>query len=102
MGDCVTIAIKDAGERSPLKPRVPVIRVSIWRNDGPVEDFAAGEVGVEVDVGGQDKVLVVILGTIAKCHQIGWRGDLVRVFSCSASPAIFGLGREADKANRDK
>jgi hypothetical protein len=37
---------------------------------------------------------------IVRCDQIGCRSDLVRVFRRPASPAVFGIGRYADKPNR--
>jgi hypothetical protein len=92
----MTITIKDTGKWSTVKPRARVIYV--WRNDGSVEDLAAGEVGVQVDVGGQDEVLVVVLGGLAQQHQVFCRSDLVRVIRVSGTAAVFGVGRQYEQA----
>ena len=98
----MAVSVKDTGERSTLEVRVRVIWVGIWGDDGLVEDLALGQVGVQVDVGGQYEVLVVISGSLAEGNHIGCRSDLVRVVRCPASPAVFGLDRHRDKANCDK
>jgi hypothetical protein len=51
----MAISVKDAVKRSALKARFDIIRIR--GDDSPVEDLAAGEVGVQVDVGGQNEVL---------------------------------------------
>lgn len=60
----MAVAIKGTCERDSLESSLNVVRIG--RNDRPVEDFAAGEVGIQVDVGGQDKVLVVTLRRLAE------------------------------------
>ena len=93
----MTIAIEDARKRGPTGDTVPW--VVIRSDDGLIEDLAAGEVGVQVDVGGHDKVLVVIGGRLAEGDQIGGRGDLVGVLGRPAAPGVSGLGGQ-DKQTR--
>src|SRR4030042_854256 len=86
----MTIAIEDTSERSARCQRKRV--VNNWGDDGFVEDLAAGQIRSHVDVGCQDEVLVVIFGAVAKCDQIGGRGDLVWVVRLSGAAAILSLG----------
>jgi hypothetical protein len=65
MRDDMPVTVEVTGEKSPLEITPFIVRVRIWRNDGPVEDLAAGEIGIQVDVGGQDEVLVVVVGCLA-------------------------------------
>jgi hypothetical protein len=92
-------SVKDATEKSPPKP---VFRWVSRCHDRPVKDLPVGELGVQVDIGGQDKVLVVIPGSFAEGDQIGGRGDLVRVLGRPAAPAVLGVGGKTEKANRDQ
>ena len=99
MRDHVPVAVKDTDERSSLETAVHGI--SIRRNDGLVEDLAAGEVGVQVDIINEDEVLVIIQGVIAQSDQIGYRGDLVGVVRLSRPAAVFRLCR-CDEQTRDQ
>ena len=101
MADHVALTVKHPGERGPLELVILAGRVSIRGDDGLIEDLAAGEIGVQVDVAGQDEVLVVIAGSLAQQDQIGGRGDLVGVLSRAAAPAVFGRrgGNDGQKKN---
>ena len=79
----MTVTVKDTGKGELPSPC----------NDGVVEDLAAGEVGVQVDVGGEDEVLVVIGGRLAEGDQVGGGGDLVGVVRLTRCPRCIGLGR---------
>jgi len=93
----VAVAVKDAGKGASLGQFRGV--VDFRRDDGLVEDLAAGQIRVQVDVGGQDEVLVVISGTLAEGDQVGGRGDLVCVVRFSRTPAVLGVSRQ-DKHTR--
>ena len=87
----MTTAIENAGESSSE----PALRVIDVRCDNRlVEDPSAGEVRVQVDVGGQDEVLVVVAGRLAEGDQIGGRGDLVGIVRLACPAAVLGLGRQ--------
>ena len=85
MRDRVTVAVEDASKTDAIKLQLTCI-ISIRRNNGLLEDFPGGKVGIKVDVGGQDEVFVVIFGIIAKQYQVTGRGDLIRIirFACAA------------------
>jgi len=95
MRDCVAMAVETTREGSSLIVALHVVGVRC--NDGPVEDLPAGEVGVEVDLGGQEEVLVVITGRLAEGDQVGGRGDLVRVLSRSAAAGVLGLSDYSER-----
>ncbi|MHC4537558.1 MAG: hypothetical protein ACYS6K_26800 [Planctomycetota bacterium] len=76
MRDRMTIAIEDAREIS---------------YDCPVKHLAAGQIRIQVDVGGQDEVLVVIFGILAQQHQVLSRGDLVRIVRLSRTATVLGV-----------
>ncbi len=101
MRDRVAVAVKDAGERSSIKAPPLVRFVDIRSDDSLVENLSAGEVRVQVDVGGQDEVLVVIIGIFAEGDQIGGRSDLVRVVRLTCTAAVFGVCRHY-KQTRDQ
>ncbi len=63
MRDSVTIAIEDSSKCSSLKSLLHIIHIP--GNDGLVEDLSAGQIRVQVDIGRQDEVLVVIINIIA-------------------------------------
>src|SRR5512133_3749627 len=81
-------AIQNAHERGPLK-REPITSLARMRSDdSSVEDLAAGEVGVQVDVGRQNEVLVVVFGGFAESNQIGGRGNLVGIVHRTGATAV--------------
>ena len=88
MRDRVAVSVKDAGEERP----------PTRCNDSLVEDLASGEVGVQVDVGRQDEVLVVVFGRLAQGDQIRSRGDLVWVVRLTRAAAVFGVSRQYKQA----
>ena len=94
MRDRMPVAVKDAHEGSPLEPALRVTGVRC--DDGPVKNLAAGQVGVQVDVGGQDEVLEVVFGSLAQQHQVFGRSDLVRLVRLSGAAAVSGLGSRND------
>ncbi len=96
MQDVMTMAVKDAGERSPLEITPPIIPV-VRRDDGLVEDLAARQIGVQVDVGCQNEVLIVIFGAFAKQHQVLCCSNLVRVIRLSRPATILCLSWHAIK-----
>jgi hypothetical protein len=87
----VAVAIKNSAETLSLAHNRQA-RAWVGRDDGPVEDLAAGKVGVQVDVRGQDEVLIVVFGRLAEGDQIGGRGDLVRIVRLSRPAAVLGCG----------
>ena len=56
MRDRVIVAVENAGERNPVIPG----------DDSLVKNFASGQIRVQVDVGGQNEVLVVIFESLAE------------------------------------
>ena len=98
----MAVAAKDPSERSPPKARFVSRPVHVaWCNHGLVEDLSAGEVRVQVDVGGQDEVLAVVFRRLAEGDQIGGRGDLVGIVRLARPAAVFGVSREAQREDRD-
>ena len=89
----MAVPVKDAVKRDSLKP-LPGI-VCIRSDDGPFEDLPAGQARSQVDVGGQDEMLIIIVGILAEQHQVLGRGDLVRIVSLARAAAVFGIGRKA-------
>jgi hypothetical protein len=99
------VAVEDAGEAisgEDRPARILVTGVGIRRNDRLVEDLAAGEVGVQVDVGGQEEVLVVVAGSLAEGDQIGGRGDPVGIVRRAAAAAVLGPRGKGEKADGDQ
>ncbi len=88
----MTITVEDAGKGY----------VSSRCDDGLIKDLPAGEVRIQVDVGGQDEMLIVIFGSLAKHHQVFCCSYLVRVVWLSCAAAVLCLGGEADKANHNQ
>jgi hypothetical protein len=73
MRDRMTVTIEGAGEVCSLHIGVFVCGKS-RSNNGPIEGLSAGEVWVEVDVGGQDEVFVVVFGGFTESDQVGGGG----------------------------
>ncbi len=92
----MVLTVKDTGENGSLEPVLGLVHVG--RNHSLVKDLSPGELGVQVDVFGQDEVLVVIGGRLAEGDQVGRRGDLKRILGRAAAPAVFGRsGRNDDQ-----
>jgi hypothetical protein len=75
----------------PLPSKIPV-KVPITANS-PVKDLSAGQVRIQVDVGGQDEVLVVVVGSLAEGDQVFCCSNLVRIVRFSCAATVFGIGR---------
>ena len=86
----MAVAVKDAGEWCSLKTRLDGVR--IWGYDSFVEYPAARQIRVQVDVSGQDEVLVVVFGGFAEGDQVGGCGDLVWVVGRAAAAGVFAGG----------
>jgi len=98
VGDYMATPVKNTAERRSLEPAFHVARFR--RNDGLAEDLAARQIRIQVDVGGQDEVLVVILGTVAKQYQVSGRSDLIRVLGRSRTTLVLGMGRPNQEKRR--
>src|SRR4030042_6200213 len=57
------------------------------------------KIRIQINVVGQDKVLVVIFGTVAEQHQVLCRGDVVGVVRLSRTAAVLGIDRKAEKTD---
>ena len=90
--DHVPIAIKDTAEGGPLEAQVTVVRMHIWSNHSPTKDLPPRQIRVQIDIGREDEVLVVVVGRLAEGDQIGGRGDLVRVVGLARAAAVLGRG----------
>ncbi len=89
----MTVAIKVSRERRTTKHFW--IIVYVFRcNDRLIEDLAAGKVGIQIDVVGQDEVLVVIFGILAKQHQVLGRSYLVWIVWFAGATSVF-FGRDS-------
>ena len=55
---CSPVTIRDAGGGNTLS--TVCVRVYSWRDNDLIEDLITGEIGVRIDVGGQDEVLGII------------------------------------------
>jgi hypothetical protein len=100
----MAVTVKGTCKPSSFKcrkyPQIICRIVCIWRNHGPVKHLPPRQIRIQVDVAGQDKVLVVIFGSLAQQHQVLCCSNLVGIVRLTCAAAIFGVGRDGDKANR--
>lgn len=90
------VAVEDTRKRGCLVWVFPRSR----SNDGLIEDLATRQTRVQVDVGRQNEMLVVVSRVLTQAEQVLGCGDLVGIPCRTATATVLGVGGVSQKTHR--